>query len=204
MDQLAELTKDGNVPYKICVSGAAETGHCGINTLDMAKELGREVVLQNGILLTGATTGFPLWSAIGAKSENGISVGFSPAASLQEHSEAYRLPTENMDLIVYTGFGYAGRDIILTRASEAVLFGCGRIGTIHEFTVAFEDNKPIGILEGQWDTDETLRLILERGERVHGKIIFDKDPKNLIRRVIELIDKDREAAKRATTPPPVF
>lgn len=204
MDKLAELTKDGNVPYKICVSGAAETGHCGIDTLDTAKEMGREVVRQNGILLTGATTGIPLWSAIGAKSENGISIGFSPAASLQEHVEAYRLPTENMDLIVYTGFGYAGRDIILTRASEAVLFGCGRIGTIHEFTVAFEDNKPIGILEGDWDTDETLKLILERGERVHGKIVSDSDPKKLIQKVIKLIEKDRVASERATTPPPVF
>lgn len=192
-------------PYKLCVSGAADTAHCGADALDMAKELGREIVRQGGILLTGATTGFPLWAAIGAKGEqNGVSIGLSPAASLQEHREAFRLPAEHMDLIVYTGFGYAGRDIILTRASEAVFFGCGRIGTIHEFTVAFEDNKPIGILEGSWDTDETLRLIIERGERIHGKIVFDKDPKTLVAKVIELVKQDRAAAERASSAPPVF
>ena len=36
----------------------------------------------------------------------------------------------------------------MTRTSDAIFLGCGRIGTIHEFTIAFEDNKPIGILEG--------------------------------------------------------
>ncbi len=176
---------------KLCVSGAAVTGHCGIGALDKAKELGREIVRQNAILVTGATTGFPLWSAIGVKNEGGISIGFSPASSEKEHAEVYRLPIDYMDLIVYTGFGYAGRDLLLVRSSDAVFIGCGRIGTIHEFTIAFEDNKPIGILEGEWEMDETIKTILERSNRKHDKVVFDSDPKRLVEKIIELVEKDK-------------
>ncbi|OGI88166.1 hypothetical protein A2995_00310 [Candidatus Nomurabacteria bacterium RIFCSPLOWO2_01_FULL_33_24] len=181
----------GHNKMKLCVSGAAETGHCPPNALDKAKELGREIVRQGGMLITGATTGFPLWSAIGAKEENGISIGFSPAISEKEHIESYRLPIDYMDLIVYTGFGYPGRDLLLIRSTDAVLIGCGRIGTIHEFTIAFEDGKPIGILQGDWDTDETIKTILERGHRLNDNIVFDTDPRSLVEKVIKLVKKQK-------------
>jgi uncharacterized protein (TIGR00725 family) len=149
----------------LCVSGAAETGHCGIDAYDKGVELGRQIAKHGAIVVTGATTGFPLWSAMGAKEAGGFSLGFSPASTEKEHVEAFNLPIEYMDVIVYTGFGYPGRDLILTRASDAVFFGCGRIGTIHEFTIAFEDKKPIGILEADWETDEVIKDILENGHR---------------------------------------
>ena len=91
--------------FKICVSGAADTGHCGLNAFDKAKVLGQEIVRQGGVIVTGATTGFPLWSAIGAKEAGGFSIGFSPAASEKEHTEVYNLPTDYMENIIYTGFG---------------------------------------------------------------------------------------------------
>lgn len=183
--------KHDHLQMKICVSGAAETGHCGIDAFDKGKALGREIVTHGGVLVTGATTGFPLWAAIGAKEAGGISLGFSPASSEKEHVEAYNLPIDYMDLIVYTGFGYPGRDLILTRSSDAVLFGCGRIGTIHEFTISFEDKKPIGILEADWETDEVIKTILEKGHRPNDKIVFDTDPKALVERIIELVKKDK-------------
>ncbi len=176
---------------KLCVSGAAETGGCGPRAYEVAKELGREIARQGASVVTGATTGFPLWAAIGATEAGGQSIGFSPAASEREHIEAYRLPIDYMDLIIYTGFGYSGRDLILTRSSDGVLFGCGRIGTIHEFTIAFEDNKPIGILEGEWMTDETFKTILERSNRSYNKVVFDTNPQKLVAKIIELVKKDQ-------------
>jgi len=184
-----ETDKHGHKKIKLCVSGAAETGHCGPDAMEKAKELGREIVRQGAVLVTGATTGFPMWSSMGAKEVGGISVGLSPAATEKEHIEVYRLPMDYMDLIIYTGFGFQMRDILLTRSSDAILLGCGRIGTIHEFTVAFEDRRPIGILEGSWDTAETFKTILERGHRENPYIIFDSDPKRLVARVIEMVKK---------------
>ena len=188
---LSQHDKHGHLKLKLAVSGAADTGHCGVGTLEKARELGREIVKQEGILITGATTGFPLWAAMGAKEEKGISVGLSPAASEKEHVEIWKLPLDYMDLIIYTGFGFPGRDLLLTRSSDAVFIGCGRVGTIHEFTVAFEDKKPIGILEGEWYTDEIIKLIIEKAHRPNPKIVFDSDPKELVRKVIELVEKEK-------------
>ena len=181
--------------YKICVSGAAETSHCGENTFAAAEELGREIVRHNCVLVQGATTGFPFWSAKGAKEEGGFVVGFSPAVSEYEHINTYKLPLDYNDIIVYTGFNYAGRNLLLTRAADAVVIGCGRMGTINEFTIAFEDGKPIGILEGDWETDEFLRNLIERSHRAKergGKIVYAKDPKTLIGELIKVIEREKK------------
>jgi len=193
MDALSlnPYNKHGHQQIKICVSGAAETSHCGLGALDKAKELGREIARQGAVLITGATTGFPLWAAMGVKEVGGVSIGFSPAASEREHVEVYKLPIDYMDLIVYTGFGYPGRDLLLTRSSDAVVFGCGRIGTIHEFTIAFEDDKPMGIFEGPWEMSGELQEIIEKGHRSNAKIITDPDPKNIVAGVIELVKKNK-------------
>lgn len=183
--------KHGHSQLKICVSGAAETGHCGVDALEKAKELGREIARQGAILVTGATTGFPLWAAMGAKEVGGTSIGFSPAASEKEHVEVYKLPLDYMDLIVYTGFGYPGRDLLLTRSVDAVICGCGRVGTIHEFTVAFEDNKPLGIFKGPWEMGDELEDIIAKSHRPFLKVVRETDPKKMIEGIIELIKKDK-------------
>ena len=174
------LPKHGHNQIKICISGAAETGYCGIDALDKAKELGREIARQGAVLVTGATTGFPFWAAMGAKEAGGISIGFSPAASEREHAEVFKLPLDYLDLIIYTGFGYSGRDLLLTRSVDAVICGCGRIGTIHEFTIAFEDGKPIGIFEGSWEMDKELKEIIAKSHRPNKKIVYNPDPKKLV------------------------
>src|SRR6185436_1538707 len=156
---------DGYGIVKIAVSGAAETGYCGLDAYEKAKEVGREIAKSGGIITTGATTGFPMYAAMGAKDECGFSIGFSPASNEREHVEVYKLPLDFMDVIVYTSFGYSGRDLLLIRSSDAVVIGCGRIGTLNEFAVAFEDRRPIGILEGTWATDKILKLIIEEAHR---------------------------------------
>lgn len=176
----------------ICVSGAAEMGSCGDNAPEIAKTLGNEIAKADCILTTGATTGFPQWSNLGAKEYGGYTIGISPASTENEHLSSYKLPIDHMDLIMYTGFGFPGRDLILIRSSEAVIFGCGRIGTIHEFTIAFEDEKPIGILEGSWPTDEVIQHILNAGNRPHDFVIFDKDPKRLVAKIKQMVLDKRE------------
>jgi uncharacterized protein (TIGR00725 family) len=178
---------------KICVSGAAETEHCGCADIEkIAENLGKEIVEHGAVLVTGATTGFPFWASRGAKEAGGISIGMSPASSEKDHVDRYNLPVDYMDLIIYTGFGYAGRNLLLTRAADAIIVACGRMGTINEFTIAFEDNKPIGILEGPWQTDELIKKMVKESHRGPGKIVYDSDPKKLVEKVIELIKKDKE------------
>ncbi|HEY1037702.1 MAG TPA: hypothetical protein VGE62_03930 [Candidatus Paceibacterota bacterium] len=179
---------------KIGVSGSADMGFLGKETYEVAKEVGREIARQGAIMMSGATTGFPYWAAMGCKEECGISVGLSPASSPREHTEVYRLPMEYMDFITYTGFGYSGRDLLFTRSCDAVIIGPGRIGTFHEFTISFEDQKPIGILqgEGQWATDSIIKTMLENSHRPNPKVVFDTDPKRLVAKLIDMIAADRK------------
>lgn len=180
--------KHQHTKIKICISGAADTTYCGDGAIESAKELGREIIRQGGILVTGATTGFPLWAAMGAKEVGGISIGMSPASTEKEHVETYGLPLDYLDIIIYTGFGYSGRNLLLTRASDAVIVGCGRIGTVNEFTIAFEDHKSLGVLRGPWEMDEILENMLEKSHRKEeGVVIFDESPKELVAKIIESV-----------------
>jgi hypothetical protein len=98
-----------------------------------------------------------------------------------------------MDLIIYTGFGYPGRDLLLTRSVDAVICGCGRVGTIHEFTVAFEDSKPIGIFEGPWEMGGELKEILEKSHRPYTKIATGTDAKKIVSDIIAMVEADKKA-----------
>lgn len=184
--------------YKICVSGAAETaflGDIGEKAFAAAEALGAEIVKHDAAMLDGATTGFPFWTAKSAKKSGGIVIGLSPASTEKEHINYFKLPTEYHDLIIYTGFNYSGRNLLLVRSADAVVFGCGRMGTLNEFTITFEDHKPIGILQGDWETDELIKELIaktHRAKEMEGKIVWDSDPKALLDKLIEVIKKDKE------------
>lgn len=179
-----------SLKYKVCVSGAAETGHCARETLEKAEQIGAEIAHRGLILVTGATIGVPYFAAKGAKEAGGIVIGLSPASSKAAHVKTYHLPLDYHDVIVYTGFDYAGRNLLLTRSADAVVTICGRTGTLNEFTIAFEDQKPIGVLEGTGGTADMIRGILENAHRGLGKVVFDDDPAALLDKVEKLIKAD--------------
>ena len=145
------------------------------------------------VLVTGATTGIPYWAAKGAKEAGGMVIGLSPAASKAAHVRTYHLPVDFHDLIIYTGFDYSGRNLLLTRAADAIITIYGRVGTLNEFTIGFEDKKPQGILTGTGGISDELHDLLKRAHRGMGKTIFESDPVTLIDKVVELIQKEEEA-----------
>jgi hypothetical protein len=177
---------------KIGVSGSAQD-NCPPDTFDKAFELGQEVVKQGGILVNGATTGIPQKAAEGAKKAGGLVIGISPAVSKKEHTKVYKLPLSYCDLIIYTGMDYAGRNFLFIRSTDATIYLCGRIGTLNEFTIAFEDRKPIGILTGTGGTTAEIDDILRVAKRGKGKIVTDSDPRRLVKKVIEMIEKEQSS-----------
>lgn len=179
--------------FKICVSGAAEGGCVNPQTMAKAEEVGAAIARSGAILVTGATTGIPHAATVGAKKIGGISIGFSPAASRADHINRYKLPTNYLDLTVYTGFGYAGRNLILTRSADAIIIICGRIGTLNEFTVAFEDKKPIGILEDSGGIADEIKDITRIAHKHQCRVLYQSDPKKLVAELIaDLKEKYKE------------
>jgi len=188
-----------HLKYALGISGAAETSPCAPNAPQLAEAVGRFVAQNNCVLVTGATTGIPYWAAKGAKEAGGTVIGFSPATSEREHVKKYHLPVDFHDVIIYTGSGYAGRNLQLTRAAHGVIFVCGRMGTLNEFTIAFEDEKPMAILEdsGPFQSTNaadpgfaTFKEIVQGAHRGPGKIVYEKNPELLVKNLLELIKKE--------------
>ena len=178
--------------YNIAVSGAAHMGHCCKDIEKIAREVGREIAKKGCVLVTGATTGVPYYSALGCKESGGFNVGFSPATSENVHIKTYKLPLEPFDVMIYTGADYPGRNILMTKSADGVIIICGRIGTLHEFATAFEIQKPIGVLEGTGGTADKIRQIAVGPFRGVNKIIYEKDPKILVRMLIAQIKKEKK------------
>lgn len=177
--------------YKIAVSGAAEISHCCDNIIFLSKEIGKEIARSHCVLVSGATTGVPYFSAQGCKQAGGFNVGFSPAGSEADHIRRYRLPVDVFDVMVYTGADYSGRDIIMTKSADAVIIACGRMGTLHEFTTAVECKKIIGILEGSGGTADKIRGLVKGTYRGIKKITYESDPTLLVQKVIERVHQEK-------------
>jgi uncharacterized protein (TIGR00725 family) len=187
---MIDTNRHEHLKIKICVSGSAEMSGLPPHVHESAKIIGAAIANRGGVTMSGATTGYPFWAAKGAKEAGGVSIGLSPAQNEREHVEGYKLPLDYMDLIIYTGFGYPGRDLLLVRSSDAVITGPGRIGTFHEFMVAYETGMPMGVLESDdWDTDDILKEILAKSTRPSEHIIFDKDPEKLVERIFEMVKR---------------
>lgn len=179
--------------FEIVVSGAAQITHCCKDIEEIAKEVGREIARQKCNLVTGATTGVPYFAALGCKEAKGFNIGFSPATSEKAHLETYKLPIEPFDVMIYTGADYAGRNIIMTKSADGVIIICGRMGTLHEFATAFEIQKPIGVLEGTGGMADKIKMLAVGPYRGVKKIIYEKDPKKLVQKLIKLIKKEKKS-----------
>ncbi|MFH1392642.1 MAG: hypothetical protein ABIG90_03135 [bacterium] len=180
-----------NHNYKIALSGAA-AGKRVKKAEEKAEAIGKAIAETGCILITGATSGVPYYGAQGAKKAGGIVIGFSPAATKLAHIKSYRLPVDYHDVIVYTGFEYAGRNLLMTRAADAVIVVSGRIGTLNEFTIAFEDNKVIGVLLNSFGVADDIAGIVARAERGRGKIVYNTDPAKLVKEVIQKLEEDEK------------
>ena len=191
-NKISKINPRLHLKYKICISGAAETGLCAVDALEKAEQMGRAIAEAGLVLVTGATTGIPYWAAKGAKEAGGIVIGLSPAVSELAHIKSYHLPVDYHDLIIYTGFDYSGRNLLLTRSADAVITICGRMGTLNEFTIAFEDKKPIGVLTGTGGMADSLKDIVDKAHRGPGKTVFNPDPKKLLEKLLLLINEEKK------------
>lgn len=184
-----------DIQYSICVSGAAR-GVTVKQSHDLAEALGAAVAKSGHILTTGATVGLPYFAARGAKLAGGVSIGFSPAASLHEHLLKYRLPHVYFDFINFTGLNYVGRDLYLVRSSDAIITVGGRIGSLHEFLTGLEAGKPCGILTGSGGAADMVPDILELEPEMAKFVVFESDPDKLVEKIVKILDEESRDIRR--------
>src|SRR5687767_771828 len=129
----------------IGVMGASVIPNADIESL--AFKAGQSIARCGAVLVTGATNGLPLAAARGASQEGGEVIGFSPAINWTEHVRL-GYPTGFHDMIICTGLSSPGRNLLNVRASHGLIFVGGSMGALNEFTIAYDEQKVIGILEG--------------------------------------------------------
>lgn len=153
---------------------------------ELCYRLGYAIAEQGCCLLTGACPGLPHAAALGCREAGGHTIGISPAVSLKEHVEVFRSPYKEYDVMIFTGLGLMGRELINIRSSDIVIIIGGRSGTLGEFSIAYEDGKLIGVLTGTGGITTALPQ-LEASIKKHtgAKVIYEASPETLIALLLE-------------------
>src|ERR1051325_3067136 len=171
---------------KVGVMGSAASDSTRLDTgntrVTKAEGLARAIGAQDVIPLTGATTGIVYVVGKTAHDAGSFHVGISPGSNEREHVELYKLPVDAVDALIYTGFGLKGRNVVLVRSCDIVLFVSGAMGSLNEFTIAHDEGKVIGCLTGTGGVaDETEYLLQKFGKRgTTARIFQNEDPEKLI------------------------
>lgn len=157
--------------------GATEKHALAIKANDLALAIAKRKLR----LLTGATTGIVYLVGKSAHDAGVLHVGISPASDAGEHQEKYKLPLDACDVIIYTGFGLKGRNVVLVRSCEIVLFIAGAMGSLNEFTIAHDEGKVIGCLTGTGGVADEADYLLKKFSKTTGASVFqNEDPVKLI------------------------
>ena len=179
-DPVANAAGSGTrfMKIKIGVMGSAEERP---DILDRGVALGRAIAARDAMLLTGATTGVIYVAGKAARDAGAMHIGISPAHHAAEHVERYALPLDACDAIIYTGFGLKGRNVVLVRSCDVVIFIAGSTGSLNEFTIAYDEGKIIGALTGTGGVaDEIERLTRVFAKPTKSQIFYEDDPERLI------------------------
>jgi uncharacterized protein (TIGR00725 family) len=151
------------------------------------KELGACIARRGYVLITGAAPGMPHETVLGSFEAGGIVVGVSPALNLEEHVTKYMSPTRGYRAMIFTGSGLMGREIENIRSCDVVIFAGGRSGTLGEFSIAFDEGKLIGILQGTGGITDHLSEIIRMINKNTGAIVtYDTNPENLLTKLEDL------------------
>ncbi|MBN2453933.1 hypothetical protein JXB11_00135 [Candidatus Woesearchaeota archaeon] len=151
----------------------------------LAFRTGKAIAEHNCILVNGACTGVPYESSKGAKKADGFVVGISPAKDMDEHLKHYKFPQDKFDVLIFSGFGFKGRNVLNVSSADCIIMICGSTGTLNEFSIAYDEGRVIGVLLGSGGISDQVREIIRLCNKETGAtMIYEKDPYILVKKVI--------------------
>ena len=143
---------------------------------------------RNCLLLTGATTGIVYVVGKATHDAGTLHIGVSPASTQQEHVDSYKLPLDACDAIIYTGFGLKGRNVVLVRSCDILLFIAGAMGSLNELTIAHDEGKVIGCLTGSGGVADEIDYLIEKfGKKSRAIVVKNENPTDLLDSCIEAL-----------------
>lgn len=172
-------------PLAVGVMGSA-SGSLDADAVARVRRLGAVIAESGCTLVTGACPGFSYVAVEGSKSVGGLVVGISPALSETEHVQRFGSPVLGFDVLVYTGSGLMGREVVNIRTSDIVVIVGGRSGTLGEFAIAYDEGRLIGVLTDTGGVADMIDELVTRMDKDTGAhVIYDDDPARLVDRLVD-------------------
>jgi uncharacterized protein (TIGR00725 family) len=128
----------------IAVIGA---GDCSGAVSDQAETVGRLLAQRGARVLCGGLGGVMEAASRGARSAGGETIGILPGSDPDAANPF-------IDIAIATGLGYI-RNVLLIRASDAVIAIDGKAGTLSEVAFSLIERKPVVSL-GSWNPDPSV------------------------------------------------
>jgi uncharacterized protein (TIGR00725 family) len=171
---------------------------------EKAAMVGEEIAKNNCTVITGACPGLPHIAAMAATKKGGKTIGYTAGTSLKDHLEVQKYPNEGYTELVFVPIALKlnkfvarkYRNVMSCDACDAGIIIGGRIGTLNEFTNLYDFGKVIGILEGTGGVTEYVKDVVKiAGKASNSVIIYEKDPKKLIKKVIGQLESEKKAVE---------
>ena len=153
--------------------------------LQAAETVGELIAKMDGILVCGGRMGVMEAACRGAKRAGGLTVGILPGNTREGRNEY-------LDVAVPTGLGFALRNFITIRSSDAIIMLHGEVGTLSEAVLAYQHGKPLVALASTGGWAERLQTAgLENGsyldDRHLMKITYAQTPQEAVKAAFTLI-----------------
>ncbi|MET0102624.1 MAG: phosphoribosyltransferase family protein [Sedimenticola sp.] len=141
----------------IAIFGSSEVSVAQRLQLDATlKSLVERIKNEGMVALVGTGGGVGAICAGHAKTLGVQIVGISPCSNAEEHRRLLNEEPGLYGLMIYSGVGYKGRNIILARSADAVVAIQGGMGTLHELATAWDEGKIVGVVRGSEGTAAAL------------------------------------------------
>jgi uncharacterized protein (TIGR00725 family) len=92
--------------------------------------------------------------------------------------------------------GKKGRNIILVRSADICVFVGGAMGTLNEFTIAYDEldeGDVIAVLRDSGGLSDTYDLIMERaGKPTKAHVVFHSHPEKLVKKAFAAVGTSKK------------
>jgi uncharacterized protein (TIGR00725 family) len=170
-------------PKYIGVIGSGD--HVPEDVLNAAHEVGQLIAKAGAYLVCGGRGGVMQAACQGAKAAGGTTIGILPGLSRSDANPF-------VDIVIPTGLGFAMRNFITIRTSDAVIMLHGEVGTLSEAVLAYQHGKPLIALSmtGGW-ANRLQQTALDGGayldERHLMHITYAPSPSEAVKQALQLV-----------------
>jgi uncharacterized protein (TIGR00725 family) len=131
--------------FQIAVIGYNKD-RCTEQSRNIAFEVGKEIALSGSVLICGGLEGVMEAACMGAKKNNGITVGIIP-------QEEFSFANKFCDIVICTGIGFA-RDFVVATSADGIIAIGGGVGTLIELGVGYMTKKTMVVVSGSGGVSE--------------------------------------------------